>query len=347
MSISQKYESVAVSSRIRLARNFADYPFPARLLRDAHAEEQAQEMIQLVSAKLAMLDAFVLYEMKNLSDERASFLVERHLISRDLISNRRISAALMLRDESMSVMINEEDHIRAQYFIRGFDLEKAFERISGIDDAISESIPFAYDETFGYLTACPTNLGTGLRASVMLFLPAVSRRGLMRRISPELTRLGLTVRGAFGEGSGAEGDLFQISNEVTLGLTESEILSVVERAVSTVVEFELRERDRMKAEEGIALKDKIMRSYGVLTNACKMDLREFSARISDLKLGLALGYFKEEEESESMSELDDLFVEMRPANVNRLNGAPLSKEEQDEYRAEYASVKIRKMQLKA
>ena len=347
MSIQQKYESVAVSSRIRLARNFADYPFPARLLRDAHAEEQAQEIIQLVSAKLSRLDAFVLYEMKNLSDERAAFLVERNLVSRELISNRRISAALILRDESMSVMINEEDHIRAQYFIRGFDLGKAFERISGIDDAISESIPFAYDDMFGYLTACPTNLGTGLRASVMCFLPAVSRRGLMRRISPELTRLGLTVRGAFGEGSGAEGDLFQFSNEVTLGQSEGDILSVVERAVSTVVEFELRERDRMKAEEGLALKDKIMRSYGVLTNACKMDLREFSARISDVKLGVALGYFKDEEDDDRMRELDDLFVEMRPANINRLNGAPLCKEEQDEYRAEYACIKIRKMQLKA
>ncbi len=347
MSIQQKYESVAVSSRIRLARNFADYPFPARLLRDAHAEEQAQEIIQLVSAKLSRLDAFVLYEMKNLSDERAAFLVERNLVSRELISNRRISAALILRDESMSVMINEEDHIRAQYFIRGFDLGKAFERISGIDDAISESIPFAYDDMFGYLTACPTNLGTGLRASVMCFLPAVSRRGLMRRISPELTRLGLTVRGAFGEGSGAEGDLFQISNEVTLGQSEGDILSVVERAVSTVVEFELRERNRMKAEEGLALKDKIMRSYGVLTNACKMDLREFSARISDVKLGVALGYFKDEEDDDRMRELDDLFVEMRPANINRLNGAPLCKEEQDEYRAEYACIKIRKMQLKA
>ena len=285
--------------------------------------------------------------MKNLSDERAAFLVERNLVSRELISNRRISAALILRDESMSVMINEEDHIRAQYFIRGFDLGKAFERISGIDDAISESIPFAYDDMFGYLTACPTNLGTGLRASVMCFLPAVSRRGLMRRISPELTRLGLTVRGAFGEGSGAEGDLFQISNEVTLGQSEGDILSVVERAVSTVVEFELRERDRMKAEEGLALKDKIMRSYGVLTNACKMDLREFSARISDVKLGVALGYFKDEEDDDRMRELDDLFVEMRPANINRLNGAPLCKEEQDEYRAEYACIKIRKMQLKA
>ena len=347
MSTAQKYECVAVSSRIRLARNFADYPFPARLLRDAHAEEQAREIVQLVSAKLAGLDAFVLYNMQTLSDERAAFLTERNLVSRELLRNRAISAALILRDESISVMINEEDHIRAQYFMQGFDLRKAFERISGIDDAISESIPFAYDETFGYLTACPTNLGTGLRASVMLFLPAISRRSLMRRIAPDLTRLGLTVRGASGEGSGYEGDLFQISNEVTLGYTEDEILSVVERAVQTVVEMELRERERMRVEEGVALKDKIMRSYGVLSNCCKIDLHEFSVRVSDVKFGVALGYFGEGDEQERMADLDDLIVEMRPANINRLNGAPLDAEQQNEFRAEYAAIKLKSMQLRS
>ena len=345
MSIQQKYESVAVSSRIRLARNFADYPFPARLLRDAHAEEQAQEIIQLVSAKLSRLDAFVLYEMKNLSDERAAFLVERNLVSRELISNRRISAALILRDESMSVMINEEDHIRAQYFIRGFDLGKAFERISGIDDAISESIPFAYDDMFGYLTACPTNLGTGLRASVMCFLPAVSRRGLMRRISPELTRLGLTVRGAFGEGSGAEGEMFQISNELTLGLAESEILVLVEDAVKTVCKIEMRERECMLVENDVRVKDCVMRSYGVLANCCMIEEKEFERRVADVKLGVALGFFESAygEEAKRMAEIDELLVESRPANLNRINGAPLSLSEQSVFRANLARKKIQKL----
>lgn len=332
----QIYENVAFSTRIRLARNFADYPFPNRLT----DEGAAREIVRLIAAELNYMDTFDVYYMNNISEEKAAFLKERYLISQELIDNRKISAALISRDESISVMINEEDHIRAQYFMRGYDLRKVYERISGIDDIISESIPFAYDEEFGYLTACPTNLGTGLRASVMLFLPALTRRNLMRGITPELSRLGLTVRGAFGEGSGTEGELYQISNEVTLGISEDEILSVVERAVSTVVEFELRERERMKAEERIALKDKILRAYGILTNCMKIDQHEFMRRMADVKLGAATGIFQG-----SMAELDDLIVAMRPANINRLNGAPLSPEECDVYRAEYAGKALRSMEL--
>ncbi len=340
------FESVAVSTRIRLARNFKDYPFPGRLLRDKHAEEQAHEIVRLIAAELAEIEDFSLYEMRSISDERAAFLMERYLISRDLVRNRAISAALVSRDESISVMLNEEDHVREQYFTKGFELKKAYERIAGIDDVISESIPFAFDDTFGYLTACPTNLGTGLRASVMLFLPAISRRGLMRTVMPQLTRLGLTVRGAFGEGSGSEGDLFQVSNEVTLGVSEEDILYVVESSVGYVVELELLERARMKAEEGIALKDRVRRAYGTLTNCCILEEREFMRRVADLKLGIALGYFSAGGEGEErMRELDDLAMSMRPANINRLNGAPLDARAQDIYRAEYTGNVLRGMQL--
>ena len=340
------FESVAVSTRIRLARNFKDYPFPGRLLRDKHAEEQAHEIVRLIAAELAEIEDFSLYEMRSISDERAAFLMERYLISRDLVRNRAISAALVSRDESISVMLNEEDHVREQYFTKGFELKKAYERIAGIDDVISESIPFAFDDTFGYLTACPTNLGTGLRASVMLFLPAISRRGLMRTVMPQLTRLGLTVRGAFGEGSGSEGDLFQVSDEVTLGVSEEDILYVVESSVGYVVELELLERARMKAEEGIALKDRVRRAYGALTNCCILEEREFMRRVADLKLGIALGYFSAGGEGEErMRELDDLAMSMRPANINRLNGAPLDARAQDIYRAEYTGNVLRGMQL--
>ena len=346
-AVRESFESVAVSTRMRLARNFADYPFPGRLLKDAHAEEQAQEIVRLISASLSRIDQFTLYEMKHITAERPAFLLERNLISRDLVRNRRISAALISSDEIISVMLNEEDHVREQYFMNGFDLPRAYERITGLDDAISESIPFAFDEQFGYLTACPTNLGTGLRASVMLFLPAVSRRGVMARsIVPELVRLGLTARGAYGEGSGAEGDLFQVSNEVTLGVSEEEILSIVGQAVDSIVQMELLERSRMKAEGGIALRDKLCRAYGILTNCRLLEEHEFLRRLSDVRLGIALGYFTDDsEDDEWMSELDELAVAMRPANINRLNGAPLAKQEQDAYRAEYTRKAIRAMQL--
>ncbi len=347
--IRETFESVAVSTRMRLARNFADYPFPGRLLKDSHAEEQAQEIVRLIASSLAKVDQFTLYEMKNVSDERMAYLLERNLISRDLVRNRRISAALISSDEIISVMLNEEDHVREQYFMHGFDLSRAWERITGLDDAISEIVPFAFDEQFGYLTACPTNLGTGLRASVMLFLPALSRRGAMaREIVPELLRLGLTARGAYGEGSGAEGDLFQVSNEVTLGVSEEEILSIVGDAVNATVESELLERSRMKAEGGMELRDRICRAYGVLTNCRLLEEHEFLRLLSDIKLGLALGYFSDGSEDDAwMGVLDELASVLRPANINRLNGAPLDKQRQDAYRAEYARTAISAMHLQA
>ena len=351
MPIRQIFENVAVSSRIRLARNFKDYPFPGRLLADPHAEEQASEIIRLIKGELTSMEAFDFYSMSEISEEQAEYLKERNLISRDLMAHRRIAAALVSRDESISVMINEEDHVRAQYFTKGFDLRRVFERVSGIDDIISDSIPFAYDDTFGYLTACPTNLGTGLRASVMLFLPACARRGLMAEIGRYCTGQGLTVRGTFGEGSDTEGDLYQISNEITLGLKEEELLSLVEEAVYHVVQIEYRQRERMRDEGGISLRDQVMRSYGILTNCCKIGRKEFTERIADIKLGISLGYFdapkaKDGEGTDTrIEDLDDLAMALRPANINRIKGARLDEEEQDIYRAECAAEAISGMEL--
>ena len=338
----RKYESVVVSSRIRLARNFVDYPFPPRLIVDKHAVEQSREIVQIVSEALRALDFFKFYDMQTISNEEAEFFLEKNLISRDLMNHRKISAALLDCDESISVMINEEDHIREQCFTKGYDLRWAYEKLSGIDDTISETIPFAYDEQFGYLTACPSNLGTGLRASVMLFLPAISRRSLMPRIARELRERGLTVRGSRGEGSESVGEMFQVSNEMTLGIAEDDILDCVEKAVRLVVEFELRERERMKIEEGVYLQDRVMRSYGILANCRMIGQEEFINLTADLKLGLALGYFETAfgEEEKHMAELDELIVEARPANLNRINGAPMSEKEQDAFRAELTRKKI-------
>ena len=347
--VKMSFETIAVSTRMRLARNFADYPFPNRLMHDAHADEQAEEMIQRVEEELARIEEFTLYKMSAISEEKAAFLKERNLISRDLLSHRRISAALVSQDESISVMLNEEDHVREQYFRKGFDLKNAYERLEGVDDAIAAYMPFAYDEEYGYLTACPTNVGTGLRASVMLFLPAVSRRGVMRTIASKLTSRGLIVRGASGEGSDTEGDLFQISNEVTLGFSEAEILSSVEEAVKLVAEVEIRERARMKGEGGVALEDSIMRSLGTLTHCRRIDRREFMDRTADIKLGLALGLFDDDGEEDRtgllFGALDDLAVAMRPANLNRLKGSVMNEEEQDIFRAERVREALLDMKL--
>ncbi len=330
------YENVVVSTRVRLARNFADYPFPNQL----RSVAQAREIVRILAAELNHMDTFDVFYMNNLPAEKAEFLKERHLISQALIDNRKISAALISRDETISVMINEEDHIREQYFLNEFNLQKVYERIAGIDDIISESIPFAYDKELGYLTACPTNLGTGLRASVMLFLPALTRRNLMRKILPELARLGLTVRGAFGEGSVAEGEMYQISNEVTLGLSEAEILEEVESTVKKVAEFELRERERLREQDEVGFCDRVLRAYGILTNCMTVDEHEFNLHMADVKLGVATGILHG-----SMQSLNDLNVAMSPANINRLNGAPLSQRDADIYRAEYAGKALRGMGL--
>ena len=346
MDVIESHASVVASTRMRLARNFADYPFPNVLLQDAHAEEQADEIVSILTAELNRLDTFRLYEMRSVSEETAALLQERNLISRDLLANNRISAALVSEDEHISVMINEEDHLRVQYFMKGLDLNRAYERVSGFDDLISETIPFAYDSEFGYLTACPTNLGTGLRASVMLFLPALSRRGLNKKAVPQLSRRGLTIRGASGEGSGNEGDLFQISNEMTLGRSEEYILELVEEEVELLTEFEIRERMCMKLEGGLSLVDEIGRSYGILLGCKKITAAELAARVADIKLGLALGCIEGEKDGEKLiGELDDFMVKMRPANLKRLSGIKSDGEERDAYRARAAAETLKKMNL--
>lgn len=340
-----QYRKVAVSTRIRLARDFADYPFPWKLIQDPHAEERAYEMIRLVAARLSLIDDFKEYVMRDTSEETAAYLKEKSLISRDLLAHRRISAAFVSKDESVSVMVNEEDHIREQYFVGGFAIKQAYERICGIDDAVSECLGFAYDEQLGYLTACPTNLGTGLRASVMLFLPALSHKGILEEILPDLRAQGLTVRGVSGEGSRGEGELFQISNEVTLGVSEEKILDTVVREVGDLVEFELSERVRYKRQGGLKLRDRIMRAYGILSNSCLLGEEEFAALLADVKLGVALGYLggREDGEETLMEELDNLRVEMRPANINRLNGAPLGAEDRDAFRADFTAKRLQRL----
>ena len=327
---------VAVSTRIRLARNFEDYPFPNRLT----DVSLAQEIVQLVTDELCGVEDFTLRRMNNLSAEEASSLRESNLISQDLIKNRAISAVLISSDESISVMINEEDHIREQYFMKGFDLEAAYERLAGIDDIIASAIPFAYDKQFGYLTACPTNLGTGLRASVMLFLPAMARSGLMRTFAEELAREGLTVRGAYGEGSGAEGALYQISNERTLGRSEEEILRAVDSAVGRIIETEHAERRRILKEDRIGIADVVLRSLGILTNCVRLNMREFMRYMQNVKFGVVLGLL-----DGNIEELDGLIVDMRPSNIDQINGSPLEEGGYDTFRAAYVGDVLRRMGL--
>ena len=234
-------DSVVASSRIRLARNLNGYPFPSRLKND----KQAKEIIRAVSSAINKVDEFRLYYMDGIPEEQALNLVENHLVSPLLLKRPSYSAVLINESRNVSIMINEEDHLREQCIEKGYALRSAYATMSQKDGIIAHSIQFAYDEQLGFLTACPTNLGTGLRASVMLFLPALTTTGWMPRVIRSANRLGLTVRGVYGEGSDADGYMYQLSNEVTLGLTEEFILSQVEQVVERLPAL-LRRADKLR-----------------------------------------------------------------------------------------------------
>ncbi len=329
-----QHENVVASSRIRLARNLNGYPFPSRLKDD----KQAKEIIRAVSSAINKVDEFKLYYMDGITEEEALNLVENHLVSPLLLKRPRYSAAVINEKRNVSIMINEEDHLREQCIEKGFALRQAYKTMSEKDNIIARSIQFAYDEQLGYLTACPTNLGTGLRASVMLFLPALTMSSLMPRVIRSANRLGLTVRGIYGEGSQAEGYMYQLSNEVTLGVTEDEILTQVEEIVARVAEMEESERLKLKTcERAMQIKDTCLRSFGVLTNCALMPSEEFEKLCANLKLGICLGYL----DFGGIGWIDDLMIKMKPSNINLLAGRKLTAAERDAYRADFASRRIR------
>lgn len=326
----------AVSSRIRLARNLNGYPFPARLKSD----RQAKEIIRAVSAALNKVDEFKLYYMDGISEDEALNFVENRLISPALLNTPSRSAALINEKGDISVMVNEEDHLREQCISQGMSLRSAYKSLSAKDSLIARSIPFAYDEQLGYLTACPTNLGTGLRASVMLFLPALALGGMMPDVIRSVNRLGLTVRGAYGEGTQAKGYTFQVSNEVTLGVSEEAIISEVESVVAKIVEMEASERRRLKdGETASIIKDKCLRAYGVLTNCALMTHTELDELCADLKFAACLGYLK----INDLSAIDELTFKMKPSNLNVLSGRTLKEREREEYCAQYVSNRIKSL----
>lgn len=323
-----------MSSRIRLARNLNGYPFPARL----KSGKQAKEIIRSVAVALNKVDEFQLLYMDAISEDDQINLVENRLISPALLSTPTRSAVLINSAKDISIMINEEDHLREQCIQSGMSLKQAYARLSEKDSLIARSIPFAYDEQLGYLTACPTNLGTGLRASVMMFLPALALGGVMPDVVKSATRLGLTVRGAYGEGSDAKGYTYQVSNEVTLGVSEETILSQVQKVVEKIVEMEASEREQFK-RGGVkaAVKDKCLRAFGILTNCALMSGNEFDELCADLKLAACLGYVK----IADFDAIDELSLKMKPSNINVLAGRTLTPQERDEYRAQYASNRIK------
>lgn len=328
--------SVVISSRVRLARNVAGLPFPHKLRR-----ERGAMIAKQVYDALAPNGSYNLYRVSASNQLDLDVLKEKHLISEDLL--RADNGAAIINDaETVSIMINEEDHIREQCILRGFKLDEAYAEINKADDIIGEKVKFAFDARLGYLTCCPSNIGTGMRASVMMFLPALSLTNGIESCINAVSRLNMTVRGVYGEGSKADGYLYQISNQRTLGMTEKDILGAVRSAINYVSDAELRARMRLKADEP-ALKDKIFRAWGVATNAYKLTTGEAMQILSLIRLGAYYGYIGVKNDIE----FQNLITGCQPANMQRLSGKNMSVDERDIMRADYLSSRLRDVAARA
>lgn len=300
-----KESDVVVSSRVRLARNIADKPFMSRI-----DESGAKEVIERVRAALSD-GGYDFIDFADISPDSARAYAERHEVSADFIGSSLPHALLRREADGVDIMLCEEDHLRLQCILPGLALKEAFETVAAIDDRLGERVPFAFDEQLGYLTGCPTNLGTGMRASVMVFLPAMSTQRQIGRLSASLGKIGLTIRGFWGEGSDADGCLYQISNQITLGVTEDETLEKLGRVLSQIVKLERQAREALAASDRDALRDRLSRSLGVMKSAYLMSTREFMELFADVRLGIALGMV----EGVDYGKLGELLINVLPANL--------------------------------
>lgn len=321
---------VVCSTRVRLARNLKQYPFPSRAtIKQREAVEQKVKDA-LLSGNSILSKEFRFLPLESASEEEAVSLVERHIVSPEFISDRRGKAVLISEDESISIMVNEEDHLRIQVLREGLSLKEAAETADRIDTLLSETLDFAYDPEFGYLTQCPTNLGTGMRASVMLHLPALTENGAMPRISSNLSKLGLTIRGTYGEGSKIIGALYQLSNQITLGLSENEAIENLRSITVQLMEEERKARSQMS--ENIAWQDKIGRAAGILKTARVLSSSEFMELLSYIRFGLSTGVLQ----GVSTEELNTLMVNAQPATLMAKAGKQLDENQRDVLRANMA-----------
>lgn len=300
-----KDNDAAVSTRVRLARNLSGYPFDGRL-----TEEKSKEIIEKVWAVFEGKPGWKFTDFASLSPvERASY-AERHIVSPDF-AKKAGPCALISNDEmSVYIMVLEEDHIRMQAIVAGFDLAGAMAAVTEAEKMLDDALELAYSEKLGYLTHCPTNLGTGMRASVMLHLPAYTSAGGIRGLQNQLEKLGLTIRGMAGEGSAASGGLYQISNQITLGITEDETISKLEDVIGQIIAKEKELRSRISRESLDNLSDRVMRDMGVMMYATRIGSAELISLYSDVRLGAAMNLL-----SLPIEKLDEMLMRCMPNTI--------------------------------
>ena len=320
---------IVISTRIRLARNLAQFPFPNRA-----GDDILREIETLMKGKLAhpgLGSEINYFDVQALDEVDRHLLVERQLISRELSEGSGPRGVGISKEENLSLMVNEEDHLRIQFLQSGFALDESWEKIDAADNAIEEQVTYAFHEQLGYLTACPTNVGTGIRVSVMLHLPALALTKEIQKVFHALQKISLAVRGLYGEGSQAMGDFYQISNQVTLGKSEEQIINNLKDVVPNIIAYERRVRDAMLNDNYEKLYDQISRAYGTLQSAHTISSEETMHLLSSVRMGINLKLIKDIE----IQTVNELFIYTQPAHLQRLEHQELKSAERNVARATY------------
>lgn len=320
---------IVISTRIRLARNLQGFPFLSRA--DAPVRQEVFEAAASALKSAQVLEKFAFIDISEADELDRDLLVERHLISKQHAESSGARGLAFHPDENAAVMINEEDHLRLQVMRSGFQLDSAWDQINKIDDGLEQRTEYAFHEQYGYLTACPTNVGTGIRVSVMLHLPALRLTGELEKVGQAAKDMKLAIRGLHGEGSEALGDFFQISNQITLGRSEDEIIDDFRSVViPKIVEYEQAARDALVKRRATAFDDKIFRAVGMLQNARLMSSSEAMQYLSHVRMGLHTGRVS----SVDLQTVNELFLQTQPAHLQKLQGERLNAERRSIVRAQ-------------
>ena len=326
---------IVISSRIRLARNLAAFPFTNRA--SAYQRAEIETLLRDRIARLAFEPRLGYLNVPALSTLDRQVLVERQLISRELAAADGPRGVALGAHETVSLMVNEEDHLRLQVMRSGFTLDEVWQEIDRVDDLLEERVTYAFSEEFGYLTACPTNVGTGMRASVMLHLPALDHTKQIEKVFRALQKINLAVRGLYGEGSRASGHFYQISNQVTLGKSESQILAEIHSVIPQIIKYEREARQTWLKDNRQGLQDKVSRAHGTLCSATMMTSEETMELLSYVRLGINLRLV----DDITIPTVNELFIHTQPAHLQKLMGATLDGEERNAARARYLRTRLR------
>ncbi|MSU79860.1 MAG: protein arginine kinase [Gemmataceae bacterium] len=329
---------IVISSRIRLARNLSTYPFTNRA--SAHQKAEIEAKLRGYIEKLDFNPRLEYLNLSTVVPLDRQLLVERQLISRELANSEGPRGVGVAPNEIISILVNEEDHIRLQVIRSGFALDDAWQDADQLDDKLEERAPYAFSEEFGYLTACPTNVGTGLRASVMLHLPALVLSKHIEKVFRALQKINLAVRGLYGEGSRASGDFYQISNQVTLGKSETQIISEIRDVIPQIITYERQARQDMLRDNRHAILDRCSRAFGTLKSASMMTSEETMDLLSWVRLGVNLGLV----DQITIGELNELFIHTQPAHLQKVLGKQLDSEERNSERSRFLRARLREIE---